>query len=156
MIVLFCFSSSVTAIIYIPSLVFGSRKHDFIYCYLSKNQFLYHLYPFYWVLSIYTLAYWLFHFFKCVPHKAIILQGSFSRNCFREFTFDLIPFVLQYITLNSFIGVFLFFLASSCSLFIWSFYVIFIIVSTVFWISSYIVWLVTIWVSWSVVIWFAW
>ena len=104
MIVLFCFSSSLIVIISIPSLVCGSTKHDLtILLFIKKPispaclSFLLssiHLYP-----AILTFSFC----FKCVSHKAIISQGLFNRICFREFTFDLIP----YITLISLSGMFL-------------------------------------------------
>ena len=106
-IVLFSFSSSLTVIISIPSLVCGSTKHDFtILLFIKKPipppslSFLLspiHLYP-----GTFTFSFC----FKCVPHKAIISEGLFIRICFREFTFDLIPLALEYITLISFASVF--------------------------------------------------
>ena len=108
MIVLFCFSSSLIVIISIPSLVCGSTKHDLtILLFIKKPispaclSFLLspiHLYP-----AILTFLFC----FKFVSHKAIISQGLFNRICFREFTFDLIPLALKYITLISLSGMFL-------------------------------------------------
>ena len=141
-IVLFCFSSSLVVIIYIPSLVCGSTKHYFTMFFFIKKpirppsiSFLLspiHLYP-----GIITFLFC----FKCVSHKAIISQGLFIRICFRESTFDLIALALGYIKLISFPRVFFrFFLASSSSIFICCFYFVFIIISTVFRISCCFVW----------------
>ena len=109
MIVLFRFNSSLIVIISIPSLVCCSTKHDLTALLLIKKP----IHPLFlsFLLSpihLYHPVILTFSFcFKCF--KAIISQGLFNRICFREFTFDLIPLAMEYITLISLSGVFIHF-----------------------------------------------